>query len=767
MGVGRRGRGRWWGRIVAALSLAVAGSLLGVAVRVGVPGLVAGASAAPIDTRLPSAVVDPSAVVQLAGPGVALTAPVDGRLRGDGVALIVVGAALTDRAGSGDEVVSAGSGHHLVVFALRRVPLPEVADPPPSSLSLVAAGDRRLIDLSRLSGSGPGYFAAPVPSGATEVDLELSASGFSQRFSLMTLARPGPDPAVLYRDGDGPAVIDQDNSAVGVAVTTGPPDSASYRLMVGVVTTTVGWFAPDAARRTPPSPDRAFLAAMFKVTGDPGQPASKYVEYPSAVPAADVHLVLGDGTRVEGAHVSDPVDLHLQGIDTMFAGVYYFAVPADISQATVAVDGYSARGLAGGFFASPATINLSPFTIPLALSAPPAPTPATTATTRLKLARPASGPASAAEAASHRGDTGLNAVLPLVAVVVVGAGAAALAAVGAVNMSRPRPRPRRCRGNRLPAVPAPRRAPMATAAAPLSHCDPPRDNRIGRHGRRRSPKRRSRGRRPTGVGLGIGTVGDAYAHPRPARSGTARRAVFRDPGPVAGHGLDQRAAPSVPVVDLATYLALHPQRPYTAEELRDPLSLGKARALEADTIRTYASTLRRAVGADHLPDAGRAGYALAGFGSDWARFQEIVGGVAPEDEPALEAAKLAEALSLIRGAPFSDLPASGFVWVATELMISQVEVAVIAAARRLVALALAAGDWPLAAWAAERALAVVPTAQDLNANALQAAQLSCQADRIAQTWRDVTRRYSAADEPVPAELHELHVHARRPSMTEN
>ena len=89
-------------------------------------------------------------------------------------------------------------------------------------------------------------------------------------------------------------------------------------------------------------------------------------------------------------------------------------------------------------------------------------------------------------------------------------------------------------------------------------------------------------------------------------------------------------------------------------------------------------------------------------------------------------------------------------------VISQIEVAVIEAARRLGELALAAGDWPLATWAAERGLTVSPAAQDLNGIALRAARASGQPDRLAQAWRDVARRFSAVDDTIPDELAQLH-----------
>jgi hypothetical protein len=233
-------------------------------------------------------------------------------------------------------------------------------------------------------------------------------------------------------------------------------------------------------------------------------------------------------------------------------------------------------------------------------------------------------------------------------------------------------------------------------------------------------------------------------------------------GPLRISGWPDDQPRSAPAVDLATYLALHPGRPYTAEELRDPLSIGKPRALEAGSIRTYAGTLRRNIGIDHLPDLGRKGYALAAADTDWHRFVALTEPNPNGDAPAKRARSLAEALALLRGLPFTDLPNNSFGWVATELFISTVEVAVTATATALIALAIDAGDWPLATWACEQGMKVSSTSQDLNAGALHAAARSGQPDRLTQAWRDVTRRYRAADEAVPDDLADLYAQLRAP-----
>jgi hypothetical protein len=72
---------------------------------------------------------------------------------------------------------------------------------------------------------------------------------------------------------------------------------------------------------------------------------------------------------------------------------------------------------------------------------------------------------------------------------------------------------------------------------------------------------------------------------------------------------------------------------------------------------------------------------------------------------------LAGALVLVRGRPYSGLPRSGYGWVATELLISEAEVAGTQTAQRLADLASSAGDWTLALWAAERGLIADPISE--------------------------------------------------------
>ena len=181
----------------------------------------------------------------------------------------------------------------------------------------------------------------------------------------------------MYRDPDNPEVVATDTSAVGVAATVAPNDGNTYQITVSAGTVTLGWFAPDAALDTPASTGQAFLTVAADAEPTEVHFKEHSVIVASAIPAAKVHLVLADGTRLNATHTGDT--------SALLAGTYYFTVPADIAAATLSVDAYTAPGseflVASGM---PATIAVSAFTIPLPLTPPPAPLP-TTPPTVLKL----------------------------------------------------------------------------------------------------------------------------------------------------------------------------------------------------------------------------------------------------------------------------------------------------------------------------------------------------------------------------------------------
>lgn len=169
----------------------------------------------------------------------------------------------------------------------------------------------------------------------------------------------------------------------------------------------------------------------------------------------------------------------------------------------------------------------------------------------------------------------------------------------------------------------------------------------------------------------------------------------------------QEPPPRAVVVELASYLALHPGRPIPSDELRAALWPEGEREASAKSLRTYMSLLRRSLGGEHVPAATGAGYRLADtVTTDWAVFQRLASSDADRRQ-------LEEALGLVRGRPFASTPPGSFGWVYSELLVSEMESAIARAARRLTSLCLDEGDAGGAAAAVRRGLLAVPFDVDL------------------------------------------------------
>ncbi|MHB8506853.1 MAG: AfsR/SARP family transcriptional regulator [Acidimicrobiales bacterium] len=193
------------------------------------------------------------------------------------------------------------------------------------------------------------------------------------------------------------------------------------------------------------------------------------------------------------------------------------------------------------------------------------------------------------------------------------------------------------------------------------------------------------------------------------------------------------------VVELAAYLACHQQRPCTAEEIHAAVwPLGDAkRDISLDTVRQHLSRLRRALGEEHLPDAGKAGgYQLAStVSSDWFRFQAL--GEAACRRNRADAIGLCQlALGLVRGAPFAGVPAGSYWWAWDELIVATMEAAIVEVAHQMAVACMEQG-WPKQAdWAAGRGLLAVPTDEELLADRLRAAFAMGGYAQLERAWRD-------------------------------
>jgi hypothetical protein len=187
--------------------------------------------------------------------------------------------------------------------------------------------------------------------------------------------------------------------------------------------------------------------------------------------------------------------------------------------------------------------------------------------------------------------------------------------------------------------------------------------------------------------------------PEPTRTskGAPRMIEVRVLGPVEVIGwlvMPDRAI----VTELVCFLALHQGRPISGEELRAALRPDPEHEAGAKSLRTYMSLARSALGSDILPAGTGAGYGLRpGVQTDWDRFLTLSG-------PSADAAALRRALELVRGRPFAGVAANTYGWVFSELLVSEMEVAIASASRRLTELALASGDPNVALWATRQGL---------------------------------------------------------------
>jgi hypothetical protein len=752
-----------WRRLVLSRTRAIGA---GVAV-----AAVAGLAMAAGRPAWAAAAVPADSLVVVSDPGVALQAPTDGRLRGDHLAATVTGVKFATHVGLGASAAQAAAGQRLVVFGLQGAHVGQNRDvdnnlAPPVVGTFIIDGQRRELPIpDHDDGTAPVYYRASVPASAAQVEVELAASGLAQTFSLTTGARLGVQPVVLYRDRVAWQPRVQVNGEQDL-LTPDPVDGlAGATLPIRVHDVYLSWWGPDSVADVAPAPDQAWLVVDATSQDESQIGTGKYLHYLSGLTADQVTLTLPGGQTIASQLLNPGTAEHGVGV---FDGLYDFAVPADVTTATLTVAPGNLRVTVAWSGSVPVTVaTRGQATFLIAFPAVYQPPPPVAAAQPNSPAKPNTSQAVAQSGRSRSGG-GISPAFPAgAAVLVAGAGAAVVlnrrrrdVLVAGGNVASPVPIPARPGGDT--AAPEAKPAPDGTDATPtlrppgfVSPATPPT-----------APTTTEYQPPPPTPAPALTPI---PAEPAPPAAGTL---YFEVLGPFRVSGWPDDQARSTPVVDLAIYLALHPQRPYSAEELRDPLSVGKPRALEADTIRTYANTLRRTVGPDHLPDAGRKGYSLSAVDTDWHRFVELSGHTNGDHDPAEQARRLAGALALVRGLPFSELPANGFGWVATELLISQVEVAITAAATRLVGMALSAGDWRLAAWASDKGLTVSPTAQDLNIALIRAAEQSQQRDRLAQAWRDVTRRYAAADEPIPDDLRQLQEELRsrgvpRPTVRPN
>jgi DNA-binding SARP family transcriptional activator len=212
-------------------------------------------------------------------------------------------------------------------------------------------------------------------------------------------------------------------------------------------------------------------------------------------------------------------------------------------------------------------------------------------------------------------------------------------------------------------------------------------------------------------------------------------------------------APKPQVTELVAYLATHP--PVAgADRIRLalwPVDDNDERFGERapSTFWTLSSKARKALGTDRQGDdllrrtASNAYCLSSAVACDWVRFEAIRKGAA--DRPAEALTLLGEALGLVHGRPFQDVPNGYYAWVGLERLDSEMEAAVADAAGHLASAALEAGDVDTARFAVERGLLAVPGSESLLQAAMRVAAAAGDGDGIERAFRDARRLARALD----------------------
>jgi hypothetical protein len=247
---------------------------------------------------------------------------------------------------------------------------------------------------------------------------------------------------------------------------------------------------------------------------------------------------------------------------------------------------------------------------------------------------------------------------------------------------------------------------------------------------------------------GSNEVGSSFTSPVEE---TAQPSVAESPSPLAnGEQADLRVRVNIigplevvswvappkrhKVTEALCFLALHHKRPVTTEELQIALSGGdEAPETSAKSVRTYMSELRRSLGAEHVPSARGSGYRLAqSVSTDWDVFQACAALRPTDVDNQLQA--LIDALNLVRGRP---LAGTDYAWVHSELLVSEMEVAISDAARRLGQIAMAADRdlEAIAYFAGRRAALACPYDIGLWEMAMGGAAAFDQ-NELVKTWRE-------------------------------
>jgi hypothetical protein len=620
----------------------------------------------------------------MANPSVTFAKPTDGRLDGYDFSLLVLGYGRAASVSTDSGAYSAPKDATIVVVEYDLTYLDNTTQL--ATIDFVVNGQSVSVPNGEYQGQQTAGIS--VPRGA-RVELAASSLGLTQEFSLNTGVRLGLAPIVLYRSPAGPSItIPYDTTVALRVVDRSNGFRATDDLTLKSVTLT--YFSPVDPTVQPASVNSAYLVVNASEQTASGSPT---IGWETALPPSRMRLVLPGGKVIR----ADPASTYTTSFpENLLEGVYFFDVSGNFTTGDIKITPGTLTAVEGasGSEANPTVVGTATFAValpPVPKAVPPRTPkkPSTTVTasspTRPSRTRP-SGKRPKGRTVVPRHDLSL----PLVALALL-----LLLALAATVLRRRRRGPfaldanlRRVRS--LPALPpVPRLALMAGPTV-----DEGQQSEASSNGGPEPPT--------ASVAEAATTVADV----EPARSAVDESGsvpVISFLGPIQISGCRNHLTKKK-VLEMALYLATHRDRRYSAEQLASVLwSPDVTERGRPKSVRTYASELRRAMGVENFPEADTNGYGLSpSVTTDWTRFSELVSSSrsAPEGE---KRDGLRSALALVRGEPFGG---TDYIWVSDERLVEPIELAVVAAARELVAMCLEAGDIETAWLGVDRGLLV-------------------------------------------------------------
>jgi DNA-binding SARP family transcriptional activator len=199
---------------------------------------------------------------------------------------------------------------------------------------------------------------------------------------------------------------------------------------------------------------------------------------------------------------------------------------------------------------------------------------------------------------------------------------------------------------------------------------------------------------------------------------------------------------SDPIRSILAYLAVHDDRPQSADEIQTALwpDSMKISSVAQKTFLNYVSRARQTVGTQFLPDAsGRPGYELINTTSDWREFRTLA--TKANSASKSEAIDLRRnALHLVRGVPFEGETSTFFEWAVSQKYVASMIETVTSVAHQLQGDLILNNDLDGAAWAIKQALLLAPTELPLWRDLVDVCEARCDEGLMKRFWQDAERQ---------------------------